>query len=271
MPECDALRPNATEPSPKRRDDSAVKTLLVALVTATTAGFLVTGTSLWLRPIQAANQNIDIMRNVLEVAGIEAGEDIRRTFIRQVRVRMVDLETGEYTSAVDPVEFDPQAAAKDPEISRELPRKEDVAEIGRRANYARVYLVLEDGDDPKAIVLPLTGYAYSEMSALIALANDANTILGFKAYNHDETPGLGGRVDDPAWRAQWKGKVLRDDLGHLRFQVISPEEGLEDQYRVDAISGATVTSEGVQNIIHFWIGDYGYGPYLSRLRKGEGI
>ena len=255
---------------PARGDrENPVRTLFIAVVTATVAGLILSGTSLLLRPIQAANQDVDTQRDVLELAAIDPGEDIRRTFVRRVNVRMVDLETGQFTSAVDPVEFDPSEAAKNPEMSRKIPPEEDIAELGRRANYARVYLVEDETGDLQAIVLPVRGKAYSEMSALLALAEDANTILGFKATEHEETPGLGGRVDDPSWRATWQGKALWNDLGELSFQVAPVPEGESARFRVPPLTGATITSRGVQNIIRFWAGEYGYGPLLEKIRRGE--
>jgi len=268
MPERDTADPGSAADSPKRHGESAAKTLLVAFVMALAAGLIVAGSSLRLRPIRAANQDIDTQRNVLDVAGIDPADAVRQTFVRQVRVRMVDLETGEYTSAVDPVQFDPQAAARDPKTSREIPEEADIAGLGRREDYARVYLVQRDGDQ-NAVVLPVRGQAYSEMSALLALASDGNTIIGFKPYEHEETPGLGGRVDDPAWRARWKGKALRDESGRLRFELSSETAGPDSLYHVDAITGATITTQGVQNIVRFWMGEYGFGPFLSRLRQGD--
>jgi Na+-transporting NADH:ubiquinone oxidoreductase subunit C len=242
---------------------------VVGLVTALAAGLIFSGTALWLRPIQAANQDMDVVRDVLEVAGIPSEGDPRRAFARHVRVRMVDLATGEYTAGVDPVGHDPVAYARDLETSREIPREEDIAGVGRVGNVARVYLIQEDGE-VRGVVLPLRGQAWSELSALLAVAADGNTILGFKVYRHEETPGLGGRVDDPAWRASWAGKLLRDGGGTLRFRVGPTGEGGEAAFRVDAFTGATFTSEGVQNIVRFWMGDLGFGRYLARLATEGG-
>ncbi|HKJ03461.1 MAG TPA: NADH:ubiquinone reductase (Na(+)-transporting) subunit C, partial [Longimicrobiales bacterium] len=236
---------------PVRWVDTPTGTLVVGLVTALAAGVIVSGTALWLRPIQAANQDIDTVRDVLEVAGIPWEGDPRRAFARQVRVRMVDLATGEYTAGVDPVGYDPVAYARDPETSREIPKDEDIAGVGRVGNVARVYLIQEEGE-LRGVVLPVRGQAWSEISALLAVAEDGNTILGFKAYRHEETPGLGGRVDDSDWRALWAGKLLRDAGGTLRFRVGPTGEGADAAFRVDALTGATFTSEGVQNIVRFW-------------------
>lgn len=241
----------------------------MGLVTALAAGIIVSGTALWLRPIQAANQDVDAQRDVLEVAGIPTEDDPRRAFARNVRVRMVEMETGEYTAAVDPAGYDPVAYARDPETSREIPKEEDIAGVGRVGMVARVYLIQEEGE-LRGVVLPVWGRAWSELSALLAVAEDGNTILGFKAYRHEETPGLGGRVDDLAWRHLWAGKLLRDRDGVMRFRVGPAGEGGDPAFRVDAITGATFTSQGVQNIVRFWMGDHGFGPYLSRLATEGG-
>ena len=44
----------------------------------------------------------------------------------------------------------------------------------------------------------------------------------------------------------------------------------EDPYHVDGLSGATITSNGVTNLMHFWLGENGFGPYLSKQRAGGG-
>ena len=244
-------------------------TLVVGFVTALAAGLIVSGTALWLRPIQAANQDVGTQLDVLEVAGIPFEDDPRRAFARHVRVRMVDLETGEYTAAVDPAGYDPVVYARDPETSREVPTVGDIAGVGRVGNVARVYLIQEEGE-LRGVVLPVWGRAWSELSALLAVAEDGNTVLGFKAYRHEETPGLGGRVDDPAWRALWEGRRLRDGEGVMRFGVGPVGEEGDRPFRVDALTGATFTSRGVQNIVRFWMGDLGFGPYLSKLAREGG-
>jgi len=44
--------------------------------------------------------------------------------------------------------------------------------------------------------------------------------------------------------------------------------GEQDPHRIDALSGATITSNGVARMMAFWFSDYGFGPYLKRFREG---
>ena len=130
--------------------------------------------------------------------------------------------------------------------------------------------MLKDGDEIRQLVLPVHGYGlWSTLYGFIALENDLNTIKGLRFYEQGETPGLGGEVDNPKWRQQWKGKRIFDDNGELKIQVIHghvTHNDPEADYKVDGISGATLTSKGVSNLLRFWLGDRGFGPYLKKLR-----
>ncbi|MGB5809872.1 MAG: FMN-binding protein, partial [Polyangiales bacterium] len=109
------------------------------------------------------------------------------------------------------------------------------------------------------------------MYGFIALEPDGNTVADVTFYDHAETPGLGDQIADPAWRARWREKRLYDPSGSLRFEVVKGSVAKEDPlapYRVDGISGATLTGNGVTHLIRYWLGDHGYGKYLQRLREG---
>ena len=95
--------------------------------------------------------------------------------------------------------------------------------------------------------------------------------LGF--YEHGETPGLGGEVDNPKWKALWEGKKLYGDQGEVEIQVIkgTVESNTPNaEHKVDGLAGATLTSKGVSNLLRFWVGENGFGPYLKRMRQGGG-
>jgi Na+-transporting NADH:ubiquinone oxidoreductase subunit C len=97
-------------------------------------------------------------------------------------------------------------------------------------------------------------------------------VVGFGFYQHAETPGLGGEVDNPLWKGLWKGKTLFDGDGELAVEII--KGGIDPQspkaeHQVDALAGATLTSNGVNNLLHFWLGENGFGPFLEKLNKGE--
>jgi Na+-transporting NADH:ubiquinone oxidoreductase subunit C len=147
----------------------------------------------------------------------------------------------------------------------------DFASVGRRAKYAPVFRVKrEGGNGIEAVILPVHGYGlWSTLYGFLALDLDLNTIRGLTFYEHGETPGLGGEVDNPRWKHLWVGKKAFDENGDLRIAVIKGQvnpSAPAAKYEVDGISGATLTSRGVSNLIRFWLGDEGFGPYLDRLR-----
>jgi Na+-transporting NADH:ubiquinone oxidoreductase subunit C len=109
------------------------------------------------------------------------------------------------------------------------------------------------------------------MYGYIVLEKDLNTIGGLTFYKHGETPGLGGEVDNPKWKARWPGRKafsekLTPAIRVSKGQIGSPDE---DPYRVDALSGATITSNGVTFLLEFWLGENGFGPYISKLRAAN--
>jgi Na+-transporting NADH:ubiquinone oxidoreductase subunit C len=120
------------------------------------------------------------------------------------------------------------------------------------------------------VVLPVHGYGlWSTMYAYVALDGRGERVKGVTFYSHAETPGLGAEIENPRWRDGWIGKRLVDDSGAVRFDVARGTAGGEaDEYRVDALSGATLTGNGVENMVHYWLGEQGYGPFLARLRAG---
>ena len=101
-------------------------------------------------------------------------------------------------------------------------------------------------------------------------AVDINTIRGLVYYEHAETPGLGGEVDNPNWKALWDGKMAFDESGSVRIEVIKGKVvpgRAETKYQVDGLSGATITARGVKDMLRYWLGEGGYGNYLAKLKQ----
>jgi len=107
------------------------------------------------------------------------------------------------------------------------------------------------------------------MYGYLALAPDGTTIRGLRFYEHGETPGLGDQVDKPEWRAQWDGKTAYGADGAPRVAVIkgNVQPGPAADYEVDGLAGATLTGRGVTNLLHYWLGPDGFGPYLEQFRE----
>lgn len=258
--------------APEAKTETVGRTLLVALLVSLVCSSLVASASVLLKPRQVANAILEMRRNILEVAGLmEPDSDVNELY-QSIEARVVDLETGTYVEDMDPEGFKPLEAAKDPELSVQVPAEIDVARVGRRANRALVYLVRDDGA-LSTIILPVSGYGlWSTMYGFLALEPDANTVAGITFYAHGETPGLGDFVSKPAWRALWRDKRLFDESGELKIRVIKGRVSADDplaDYHVDGVSGATLTGNGVSNLLRYWLGEHAYGPYLRKLQRGE--
>lgn len=255
----------------RRSRDSVANTLRVAIGVSLLCSVLVSATAVMLKPRQEANRAEFRQRIVLEVAGrYEPGADVDALF-SEIDVRLVDLESGEYVDTADAREFDPIAAANDPARSVAVPEALDAAGIGRRAKLAPVYLVRE-GSAVRQIILPVYGSGlWSTLRGYLALAPDGVTVEGLRFYEHAETPGLGDQIDKPGWLAQWPGKRLFDAAGNPRIEVIRGQvpPGDDAIYQADGLAGATLTGRGVSNLLQYWIGPHGFGPYLEKLRNEE--
>jgi Na+-transporting NADH:ubiquinone oxidoreductase subunit C len=225
-----------------------------------------------LKPAQEANKSLDKKRNILEAAGmLDESRGVEEQFA-QIATRVVDLRTGKYTDDIDPAGYDQRKAAKDPGQSEKLTPEQDIAKIARRENYAVVYLVQGESGEVEKIILPIHGYGlWSTLYGFMALEADGNTVAGLGFYEHGETPGLGGEVDNPRWKALWPGKeVYKDDDVALSLIKGSVDPAsVNASWQIDGLSGATLTARGVTNLVHFWLGENGFEPFLNNLKTGD--
>lgn len=257
-------------------NDDPKKTVAVALALCLVCSIVVSAAAVLLRPAQQANAELDRRKNVVEVAGLVEGGTVEAAEVEalfdSIERRIVDLESGEFTEEVDAASFDQRAAAADPELGVGIAPDSDIAGIGRRSRFAEVFLV-RDGDALQQVVLPVHGLGlWSTLYGFIALEGDLRTISGLKFYDHAETPGLGGEVENVAWRSKWEGKLAFDDDGELRIGVVKgtvPANAPDAAYSVDGLAGATLTSRGVTNLLQYWLDEEGFGPFLAKLGSGE--
>jgi len=225
-----------------------------------------------LRPMQDANKEKFLKTNVLQAAGMyDAKKPVDEQF-EQFTPRIVDLDTGKFTDAVDVDSYDQMKAAKDNQLSEEVPDEMDIAKISRRVNYAKVYTL--DGDDGvEVVVLPINGYGlWGQLYGFLALEADGNTVAGLSYYDHKETPGLGGEVDNPRWKSQWAGKKIYDEDNNVELDVIKGSVDPNDpqaEHKVDGLAGATLTSRGVHLMFEYWLGENGFKQFLANLREGK--
>lgn len=251
--------------------DSVQKTFGVALVLCVVCAVVVSSAAVILRPQQQENKLLDLKTNILASAGLlQPGIDVEKQF-EQITARVVDLDTGYFTDAVDASIYDQRKASKDPSMSVSLDPKSDPAKIKRRAKFATVYIV--DGEQGiEKVILPIKGYGlWSTLYGFLALESDLQTIAGIGFYEHTETPGLGGEVDNPNWKAGWVGKQAYKS-GEVAISVIKGKADMSrdgSEYQIDGLAGATLTTRGVHNLIQYWLGEEGFAPLIGHLKSGD--
>lgn len=254
--------------------DSTAKTILVAAVLCIVCSILVATSAVGLKPLQTANKKLDIKKNLLLASGLidsSANKEQILEAYKAIKAEVIDLETTEVMADMEAESFDQRKARKNPETSKAIDSDKDTAGIKSRSKYSVVYKVM-DGAEVKMIILPINGKGlWSTLYGFVALSPDTETIQGLGFYEHGETPGLGGEVDNPLWKAQWKGKKAFDEDFNPKISVIkgtvSPTDKAKD-YKVDGLSGATITAVGVSGLVKYWLGQDGFGPYLAKLRQG---
>ncbi|CAK3293196.1 Na(+)-translocating NADH-quinone reductase subunit C [Vibrio crassostreae] len=248
-------------------NDSIKKTLFVVIALSLVCSIIVSTAAVVLKPKQQANAVLDQQTKILEVAGIELAGNIPALYAENIEPRLVDFATGDFVDG-DAAAYDQRKAAKDPAQSIKLSAEDDIAKIIRRANTGTVYLV-KDGAETSKVIIPVHGNGlWSMMYAFVAVETDGNTVSGITYYEQGETPGLGGEVENPTWRAQFVGKKLFDENHKLAIQVVKGGAPQGSEHGVDGLSGATLTSVGVQHTFDFWLGDMGFGPFLAKVRDG---
>ncbi|MEN0614510.1 NADH:ubiquinone reductase (Na(+)-transporting) subunit C [Klebsiella indica] len=206
---------------------------------------------------------------VLQVAGLTRNgqrdpQALKSLYQKRIVVRQVNLDSGELLA--------PGADSREQKRCVELAAARDPAQIRQRCSLGEVYLVRDNNNEIQQVILPIYGKgAKSMMYALIALATDGRTVKDLLYYQQNETPLLGARVEDPQWRSQWSGKKIRDNNGKPTLKVVQNNPGKHDDYTVDGISGATLTSTGVEKSINYWVGEQGYGKFLQQLQQHPDI
>jgi len=258
--------------------DSITKTIGVVVAICFVAAILVSSTAVGLRPIQEENKKIDLLKNILIAGDLYESDatDVSETFSTKITGDIIDLETGlvlpesNYDEILNLEEFDIKTLADSKKHGKDISPDKDIASIARMPKEMAIYKVKgEEGIDK--YILPIYGKGlWSTMYGFIALGKDLHTIKGFTFYEHGETPGLGGEVDNPRWKSQWVGKQAFDEDWNVKIEVL---KGLVDQesekakYQIDGLSGSTITTRGVSNLVNFWLGDEGYKPFITRLRE----
>ena len=255
-------------------NDSILKTFLVAFLLCVVCSVLVCLAAIVRIDKEAYNKQLEIRKTVLAAGGfqqqIDDGGNIDELFTTNMELKLVDLATGEFTTAVDVATYNQRDAAENPELSVEIPSDLDLAGIGTRAKYAAVYV-----DKSGAVILPIRGAGmWGPMYAYISVAVDGTTIKGLTFYQHAETPGLGAEIDNPNWKKQWPNKQIFNSSGKLAIKVVKKGKynpnASDAVSTIDGLAGASVTGSKVNAIVRYWFGEHGYAPFLAKFKAERG-
>ncbi len=259
--------------------DSTSGTILIATILCVVCSLAVSAAAVALKPFQEKNVRLDQKKNILDAAGIpndEFGKSASNLSNKEidnlytwVEEKMVNLDTGEYNTDFDPTTFNLEEQATDESKSEPIVNEPYWNGEDTRPKTMKVFLVRHEGTGPiQQVVLPIYGKGlWGTLWGYLALKSDLKTVQGITFYQHKETPGLGGEVDNPAWKKQWDGLQLYDEQGQPAAHVAKGPASADDPSAVDGLSGATITSRGVTDLVQYWASDQGYGPFLEKLKS----
>lgn len=239
------------------------RTFAVVLVLCLVCSIIVAGSAVLLKPRQQANAAEAKQLNIMATAGIETkGAEIATLFDKRVKTLGYNLATNEIVS------FDTLGQLEGAiENSAAFTVSKEGTEAGVRDQHqvVPVYEILNDSGVTDSYVLDLRGAGlWGMMYAFLAIEPNGENIRGIYFYKHSETPGLGGEIQNPRWTARFNGLQAIDASGDVTIAVRkAAKEG-----EVDALSGATITSDGVNKTLKFWLSNEAYGGFLAQLRDG---
>ena len=236
--------------------------LIIPLIACIACAVVVSFTAVSVRFEQNLNKENEKKEKILAAAGIST-TSVKEEF-EKIKTLYVDFQSNELVSVED--SYDHIKASMSLEGSSLVPKEDDIAILKRRENIAPLYVWYDSENKIQKVVLPIRGYGlWGTLYGYLSLDSDLNTIKGIEYYDHKETPGLGGEVDNPAWKSDWNGKKVYSDEGNVMLYVTKGPS--KNDYEIDGISGATLTSNGVTNMIKYWLGSDGFGPVLQKLRS----
>ncbi|BBM88798.1 Na(+)-translocating NADH-quinone reductase subunit C [Spirochaetota bacterium] len=253
-------------------NDRPSQTILVAFMLCIFCSLSVSLFAVMLRSAQDRNKLLDKQKNIIAVSGLSekgdlANEEIEQLF-ESIKTFAIDLDTGEKIDDFNIETYNQKKVSKTPDLSIPLNDAEDIAAIGRRENISLVYEVYDANEELDAVVIPIRGYGlWSTLYGFLSLENDGTTVRGITFYDHAETPGLGGEVDNLKWKASWKGKQVFSTDDEIVITVVKGRASQANE--VDGLAGATITTRGVDNMLQFWLGDKGYKKYIDKHLRNE--
>jgi Na+-transporting NADH:ubiquinone oxidoreductase subunit C len=231
-------------------------------------GLLLSGTSQVLGPIQQRAQELDTQKQILgavldasDIRGMKP-EEVQNFYLTRISSKVVDIEGNEVT----------QDADGNPIVAEKV----NVGKNYKLAPEKRLYPVFifhADGnpDDVESYVLPVYGAGlWDEIWGYLALQTDFNTIEGVTFAHLGETPGLGARITQNSVQQRYQGKQIFDETGNLQSVVMQKGEGRDyddELHKVDGLSGATITANGVNIMLRNYLSHY--NAFIEKQRASK--
>ena len=241
-----------------------MRNLIIPLLVCIACAVVVSITAVTVRTEQIANVENEKKNKIISAAGIGITEDEVENEFKKITTLYVDFRSNEFVSVEE--KYDHLKAVLKSDLSEIVPKDKDIAILKRRENVGPIYVWTNENKEVERVVLPIRGYGlWGTLYGYLSLGSDLNSVNGIEFYDHKETPGLGGEVENEDWKAIWKGKLIYNQDGGVELRVV--KGAAKDEYQIDGLSGATLTSNGVSNMINYWLGDEAYGPALKKIKE----
>ena len=186
-----------------------------------------------LKPMQQKNTEIEKKQNILASVNIQ-------TTVKNAEEIYAQNIVKSYVVNVQGDEVEGDAFSIDLRVQKKYPLEQ------------RLLPVFEcNTDEGLKYILPLRGAGlWGPIWGYIALNEDMNTVYGANFDHQGETPGLGAEISTPAFEEPFKGKTIFDASGKLVSIIVAKSnEQAPAEHKVDAISGGTITSKGLEQML----------------------
>tara|TARA_B100000989_G_scaffold95511_1_gene69466 strand:- start:173 stop:940 length:768 start_codon:yes stop_codon:yes gene_type:complete len=249
--------------------DSALNIAFVGVGLCLLCSAIISLIAIQLRSVQNENVVKDMQKKIVSSAGLQLEYGSVENAMMNIKTIVVDLDQGKIVD-INPNSYELSKELREEGKYKFLSAENDIASIKKREKYSKVYIEYKD-DKINTLILPVRGYGlWGILYGYLAIKSDFNTVAGLEFYEHKETPGLGAEIDNPKWKALWKGKKIYQENGEVSLKVIKGNVLASSDninYEVDGLSGATLTCNGVTNLIAYWMGSDGFLNFINNLRE----
>lgn len=242
------------------------KAIVFAVVMCVIVALILSGLADGLRDRQEKNVEVDRKKNILKALKISSLEDPTPATLGEFYANV----PGTTVESLYAENIKSLVLNKSGKIAKDK-TPDGLTDADKAKGFRALYLH-QEGDAVKAYCLPIEGKGlWSTLYGFIALQEDMNTVKGLTFYAHAETPGLGAEISADWFQNNFTGKKILNKEGELEpVQVVkgtvvagNPMEA----HQVDGISGATLTSNGVNSLLQEDLAYY--NKYFTKIRGGK--